>query len=82
MAATREDIREWFEQGAKMHATHMVIMVDTFDWEDYPVFIMPGQDPRYEVSVRNGNNMQNVMEVYNLSLPMEPQLDERRSFNY
>jgi hypothetical protein len=82
MAATREDIKEWFERGVEIQATHMVVMVDTFDWDDYPVYIMPGQDPRYEVSVRNGNNMQNVMEVYNLVKPMQAQLDERRNFNY
>jgi hypothetical protein len=73
MAATREDIKEWFERGVEIQATHMVVMVDTFDWDDYPVYIMPGQDPRYEVS---------VMEVYNLVKPMQAQLDERRNFNY
>jgi len=79
---TREEIKEWLLEGKEKGATHVVVMVDTFSYEDYPVYIMPGQDPRYEVSVRNGCNMQNVMEVYNLSLPFEPQLATRRSFNY
>lgn len=79
---TREDIREWFKGGLDRGATHMVVMCDTFSYEDYPIYIMPGQDPHYEVSVRNGSNMQNVMEVYKMSMPMEAQLDERRSFNY
>lgn len=79
---TREDIREWFRRGVDCGATHLIVMRDTFSYEDYPIYIMPGQDPRYDVSIRNGSNMQNVVEVYNMSKPIEPQLDERRSFNY
>ncbi len=82
MATTKEDIKRWFERGVKIGATHVVIMCDTFDWEDYPVYIMPGEDARYKAETMNGPNMQQVMEVYNLSMPMEAQLNERRSFNY
>lgn len=35
MTTTKEQIREWFVEGVKQKATHMVIVCDTFDWEDY-----------------------------------------------
>jgi hypothetical protein len=79
---SRAEIAEWFKRGVEKKATHLVVMVDTFSWEDYPVFIEEGQDARNEVTVRNGNNMQNVVEVYNLLLPMDPQLNQHRCFNY
>jgi hypothetical protein len=81
-AATKEEIKEWFEQGVKQGASHMIVMCDTFDWDDYPVYVTPPVDARKTVEAKNGNNMQKVMEVYNLALPMEAQLDERRAFNY
>jgi len=43
-------------------ATHVMVVCDTFSYEDYPVLIMPGDDlaeKRREYS----DNMQRVMEV-------------------
>ena len=79
---TKEEIKEWFIEGVEKGATNMIVMCDTFSYEDYPVYIMPGEDARHETSIRNGNNMQSVMEVYNLLIPMQHQLNELRSFNY
>lgn len=82
MGTTREEIREWFEQGVKQGATHMIVACDTFDYEDYPVYVTPGQDPRAVADGYSGKNMQSVMEVYALHLDMETQLAERRAFHY
>jgi len=81
-AATRQEIKEWFEQGVNQGASHMIVMCDTFDWDDYPVYVAPPVDARKTVEVKGEHNMQRVMEVYNLALPMEAQLNERRAFNY
>lgn len=77
MAATRKDIQRWFKEGKKQNATHMIVACDTFDWEDYPVFVMPGQDVR-----KMASKQEKVMEVYSLSKNMESQLDEPRAFHY
>jgi len=82
MATSRANIREWFERGIDEEATHMIVVCDTFDHEDYPVFVSAGQDARKVASGYNGENMQRVMEVYNLSMDMEEQLRERRANNY
>jgi len=80
MTATREDISNWFDEGVAKGATHMVIICDTYDYDDFPRYVMPGEDPRH-VAGKMGD-MQRLMEVYALHLPKEMQMAERRSFHY
>jgi ABC-type sulfate/molybdate transport systems ATPase subunit len=80
---TQADIRKWLERGkSKSGCTHVIVACDTFDYEDYPVFVMEGEDVHEVYEKYNGSNMQTVMEVYNLSMDIEKQLNERRSFNF
>lgn len=80
MAATRSDIQRWITEGKKQGATHTIIACDTFDHEDYPVHVMPGQNARERAN--NLGEMQRVMECYSHSLDHEAQLNERRAFHY
>lgn len=84
MAASKSDIREWFKQGVKDKATHMIIVCDSFDWDDYPVYITSTAKVAKEYcdSMTTNNNMQQVMEVYNLSMDMDSQLAEHRANNF
>ncbi len=82
MATTQDDIREWFKRGKKKKATHLIVVCDTYDHSDYPVFVTKEQDVRTEFNNRNGVNMAKVMEVYNLSKDMEEQVRRHRCFEY
>ncbi len=82
MAVTREEIARWFDEGKTKSATHMIIVCDTFDYEDFPVYVLPNEDARKKAEEEKAKPMQKVMEVYSLSLPMESQLEERRAFHY
>lgn len=79
---TTQDIEEWFKQGVKRKATHMVIVCDSFSYEDYPVYVSEGEDVKKVLRDYNQKEMQRVMEVYNLKMSMAEQLREHRSFNY
>jgi hypothetical protein len=81
MAASRNDIKRWFEQGKKNGASHMIVACDTFDHEDYPVYVKPGDNPKKEVTKIEASPMQRVMEVYRLSDDMEKQLQAPRAYN-
>lgn len=81
-AAQKSDLREWFLHGVAKGATHMVIAVDTWDHEDYPVYVMPGENSRDIADKYDGKDMQRVMEVYDLAMDMEEQLGAHRAFNY
>lgn len=82
MAASKSDIQGWFERGVGQGATHMIVVCDTFDHEDYPVFVQDGEDARKKADSYNGRNMQRVMEVYDLRADMADQLGAHRAFNY
>lgn len=66
MGTTREDLKKWFEAGVAQGATHMIVACDTFDYEDYPVYVYADDDLDKKIGEKNGVNMQKVMEVYNL----------------
>lgn len=80
---TKEEIRSWLERGKREGATHVIVVCDSFDYEDYPVMVKPGGKSCREVEAEySGKNMQRVMEVYSLSLDFESQLREHRAFHY
>lgn len=82
MATTQNDIREWLARGKKEKATHLVVVVDTFDHEDYPVFVKRGEDVRVVFDKYNGPNMARVMEVYFYARDLEAQLAEYRALHF
>ncbi len=43
MTISRADIKRWFRNGKKNGATHMIVVCDTFDYEDYPVYVEKGE---------------------------------------
>ncbi len=82
MAATQKEIGEWFDRGVEQGATHMIIVCDTFDYDDYPVYVTPQQNVKEVESKYRDNNMQRVMEVYDLRKDKAAQLKQTRVFNY
>ena len=70
---TVEDLERWFKAGLKEKATHLIVVCDTYDHEDYPVYVKPHETVQSKLEHYNGPNMQKVMEVYNLKKPFEDQ---------
>ena len=77
-----EEIAGWLKEGKKEGATHTIIICDTFDWEDYPVHVMPEENVRTVELKHNQESMQRVMEVYSHKSDHKAQLKERRAFHY
>lgn len=77
---TPAEISEWFDRGVRQGASHMLVMVDTFDYEDYPVYVTDVGEARQRYS--SPGEMQRCMEVYNLKLDKQAQLDQARVFNF
>ena len=66
--ATKAEIAQWFEQGKKnSENTHMIVVCDTFNYEDYPVYVKNGESVQKIEDQCNRESMQKVMEVYDLS---------------
>lgn len=81
MVASLSDISEWFDSGKKSGHHYMIIVCDTFDWEDYPVYTGEVDFWTKYGKFVSGAEMQKVMEVYNLKLDKMEQLNQDRVFN-
>lgn len=79
---TVDDIRKFLNRGIKNKATHVIVVCDTFGYEDYPVFVSSNENVREVHERYNNKEMQRVVEVYNLSMNIEEQLKEKRCFNF
>lgn len=82
MAATQKDLIQWFDEGVELGATHMVVICDTFDYDDFPVYVMPGQDARRVAEEKSSEPLARLMEVFNLSMSKNDQMSSGRAFNY
>lgn len=83
MAATREEISAWLdEMYDNERYSHMFVVCDQFDWDDYPVFIKAGLDVREMFDDYNNKDMQKVMEVYSRNKTKYEQLMEERVMNF
>ena len=78
---TRSEISEWFDRGKVSGEGYMIVVCDTFDYDDYPVYASEETFEEKYASYRNAS-MQSIMEVYDLKLDKEMQLNEFRSFHY
>lgn len=74
---SKTEIRRWLKAGQKKGATHMLVVCDTFDWEDYPVYVMPHHDVQKTRERYERVSMQKV-ECYSFALDIEAQLGEHR----
>ena len=82
MAASKGTIRKWLGEGKERGATHVIVMCDTFDHDDYPVFVKTGEDVRARVEQCRYEPMQTLMEVYDLSMDLDTQMSQLRAMNY
>lgn len=77
---TRDEISGWFDRGVAQGASHLIVVCDTYDHEDYPVFADSDEDALRQYAAHNGQNMQRVMEVYDLRQDKLEQLSAHRVF--
>ena len=80
MAATIQDIYRWLEKANFDGCTHVIVVCDTYDHSYYPVYVTEDEDVREVEKKYQGQNMQQVMEVYSFSMDLEEQL-EREDIN-
>ena len=78
---TRTEIVHWFQQGVLQKSTHMILLCDTFEWEDFPVYVSKEQDVIAVVNKYVKDPHHRVAEVYNLRLEVGVQLEYGRAFN-
>jgi hypothetical protein len=79
---TRQDIQEWVERGRSSGLRWLIVVCDTFDYEDYPVYANTVEEFDKAYNSHNNTNMQRIMEVYDLDGDIQSQMSQSRSFAY
>ena len=78
----KEEIRKIVLSGNTGEYSHVMIVCDTFDYQDYPVYVKYGEDIKIIVAKYNAyNNTNRIMEIYNYNLDLENQLNETRAYH-
>lgn len=72
------DIKAAYDEGERQGASHMIVAWDSFDDSNYPIYVMPGENPRDKMP-KNGDS---VDECYRYSLGWESQSRERRARHF
>lgn len=80
MTATRKDIAAWLRQAKDAGVRYLIVGLDPFDFDNFPVFCESDAECRAAIRrlTENGNRYD---EVYDLSLPLDPQLAEHRAMH-
>jgi len=84
MAASSEDIERWIKEARRMGATHIISVCDTFDYDDYPVFVMPSDN--LEEKMQHYQNtkglllINEVIEIVKLSKNKKVQESTKNNF--
>jgi hypothetical protein len=79
MAATKNQINDWVNKGKENKCTHVIIAVDTWDHEDYPIYVTSEKNIHTEIS-KFERSKNRIMEIYKMSEDLEMQLNQYRSY--
>lgn len=84
MKITPHTIEKWFNNGVNNpeKPSHLIVVCDTFDYSNYPIYVFEGQNVRDEVNKIDRKDMSKVMEVYNLKESRDIQINNPNCFNY
>jgi hypothetical protein len=77
---SKETILGWIEEGIAHGHTHMLVVCDSFTYEDYPVYVPP-EHACFDIHDVYANlMMQKVMEIYDLRKDINSQLNSVRAW--
>ena len=63
MAASREDIDGWIKEAKRKGAKYIISVCDTWDYDDYPVYVMPNESLTEKRANYSSGNMQSINEI-------------------
>jgi len=81
-AARKEDLIKWFQKGVRNNQSHMIVVCDTYDYDDYPVYINSLEEFEEEYKRVFSHSSKTIMEIYDLKIDINLQMNEARSFHY
>lgn len=80
MSTSKETIRAWLKEGKKNGCTHMIVVCDTWDHTDSPIYCESPEKTLEQIEKMN-TVLFRLMEVYDLRLDLGNQLSEHRAMH-
>lgn len=77
MSTSNEQLENWFNDGIENNQRWMLIICDTYEWSDYPVYFSADQKDECLKRISQaqaGDNMQRLMECYDFDISKSKQL--------
>ena len=81
MTQGTERIRRWLENGKKKRSTHVIVTYNVNERDFRPVYVAMNQNIVSRVQSVNNDYSLRPVEVYNLSMDIEKQLLQARTWN-
>ena len=78
---TKQDIRNWFNLGHRAGASHLLIVLDEFSYDEFPMYAVDAGYLESLLKEYEKKDMYRVLEIYNLHLDREEQLASERCWN-
>lgn len=66
MSDMSNNMKRWVAEAKEKGATHVLDVCDSFDYEHYPVYVMPNEKVSEVASKYNAKDMQSVYGTYNI----------------
>jgi hypothetical protein len=76
MAANLKTITNWYDRGKAENYRYMIVVCDTFDYSDYPIYTT---EANYSQEYARASSQGRIMEVYDLAGDKMKQLSEPRA---
>jgi hypothetical protein len=74
MHAAESEIPIWLRSGMAKKARYMIVVADSLDHDDFPVFVFPDEDFVKKFAITNTVTLHRATAVYDLSLDIGHQL--------
>ncbi len=83
MKVDEQKMWEWLHECERTNCTHMLVVLDRSEGEFdiFPVKVSTKQNVTQEVTFYNSQTGCTVIEIYNMSLPLNKQLAEQAAYN-
>ena len=76
----RAEIKAAYDEGERQGASHMIVAWDSFAGDNYPIYVMPGEDPLKHAP--KAGSMDRVDECYRYALGWPRQSAEFRALHW
>lgn len=67
MAATRDDVNRWINTAKSKGCKFIISVCDTFDWDDFPVYIKDLNELILRVDNYDGVDMKKINEIIRIN---------------